>query len=115
MINFNFHNNISSEAKKVIPGNADISLYGCGLLCYVPFHFPLNDYLFKFLNVDVQKLIAKYFALSISILVIAFLVFIGLFGISDFRFLLSLVWIYIFVLLFIKWRIVSRNKFVEAA
>jgi len=63
----------------------------------------------------VQKLIAKYFALSISILVIAFLVFIGLFGISDFRFLLSLVWIYIFVLLFIKWRIVSRNKFVEAA
>ena len=79
------------------------------------FHFPLNGYLFKFFNIGVQKIIAKYFALSISILVIAFVILAGLFGIPDFRFLLFMVWTYIFVLLFIKWRIVNRNKPVEAA
>jgi len=107
---------------EIIPASVDLHLLReiflfmiTGYSVYVLFHFPLNGYLFKFLNVDVQKLIAKYSALSISILVIAFLVFIGLFGISDFRFLLSLVWIYIFVLLFIKWRLIIRSKNVEPA
>ena len=102
---------------QVIPASVDLHLLReiflfmiAGFSVYVLFHFPLNGYLFKFLNVGVQKLIAKYFTFSISILVIAFVVFIGLFGISDFRFLLYMVWIYIFLLLFIKWRLIIHSK-----
>jgi hypothetical protein len=107
---------------QLIPASVDADVFRkiflfmiTGYSVYVLFHFPLNGYLFKFFNVGVQKIIAKNFALSISILVIAFVILAGLFGIPDFRFLLFMVWTYIFVLLFIKWRIVNRNKPVEAA
>jgi hypothetical protein len=107
---------------ELVPASVDINTFRriflfmiAGYSVYVLFHFPLNGYLFKFFNVGVQKIIAKYFAVSMIILLIAFAILAELFGIPDFRFLLFMVWTYIFVLLIIKWRIINRSKPSEAA
>ncbi len=73
-----------------------------GYAVFVVLNFPINGYLFKFAETTKQKTIAlAYLALLISFPIIYILINGGT-KITEFRTLLTLIWVFIFLLLIIK-------------
>ncbi|HVO75043.1 MAG TPA: hypothetical protein VMT35_13530 [Ignavibacteriaceae bacterium] len=72
-----------------------------GYSLYALFHFPLNGYLFKFIQVDKQKRIAVIYFIYLIILV-AVIISAGAMEIKDYKILLAAIWGVIFTLLGIK-------------
>lgn len=81
-----------------------------GYSTYVIFHFPLNTYLFKVIDTPRQKTISKYFLIVILIFIAVFYSIVNIPVAINYRTLLSIVWVYIFLLLIIKAVIIFRTK-----
>lgn len=73
-----------------------------GYSIYVIFHFPLNTYLFKMLETGKQKIISIYFAIIITVFAGVFYYLTNFNLTIDYKLLLTVVWIYIFILLITK-------------
>jgi len=73
-----------------------------GYTAYVIFHFPINAFLFKVLETNIQKTIATSFSIIILCTGIIYYFLIGSFIHIDYKSLLLLIWIYIFTLLIVK-------------
>lgn len=73
-----------------------------GYSIYVIFHFPLNTYLFKMLETGKQKIISIYFAIIITVFAGVFYYLTNFYLKIDYKLLLTVVWIYIFILLITK-------------
>jgi len=86
-----------------------------GYSVYVLFHFPINAYLFKILDVKKQKTISIYFSIIISASVITFYFITNTDNIISYKMLLLAVWLYIFTLLAVKTVIMFKGKKTAAA
>lgn len=81
-----------------------------GYSLYVILNFPINTYLFKVVSTGKQKLISVFYSLVILLFVIVFYYIINYATDINYRMLLLIVWIYIFILLFIKTVIIFKKE-----
>jgi hypothetical protein len=80
-----------------------------GYSLYVLFHFPLNGYLFKFLQVGKQKRIAVIYFVFLLLLVLV-TISAGAMEIRNYKFLLLSIWGVIFTLLGIKTAVIFGGR-----
>lgn len=107
---------------QLLPGSISAELFYeiftfmiAGYSVYALFHFPINAYLFKVLDVKKQKTISVYFSVIIAAAVIAFYFITNTDNIISYKMLLLAVWIYIFTLLTIKTIIMFKSKSAETS
>jgi hypothetical protein len=85
-----------------------------GYSLYILFHFPLNGYLFKFLQVEKQKRIALIYFIYLIIL-LAVVISAGALEIKNYKVLLIAIWGVIFTLLGIKTAVIFGRRRREEA
>lgn len=80
-----------------------------GYSIYVIFHFPINAFLFKIINTNKQKKISIGYSFIILIFLFVFYFMINYATSINYQILLSIVWLYIFILLSVKTLIIFKS------
>ncbi len=101
----------------ILPGSINKDIFNqififmiTGYSIYVIFHFPLNTYLFKVIDIEKQKRISFYFTIIIIVFAGVFYYIINYKPDITYNYLLLIIWFYIFILLAVKSVIMFLKK-----
>jgi hypothetical protein len=108
---------IVNYLKFLLPGSLDAALLTkiftfmiSGYAVYVLFHFPVNGYLFKFSTISKQNKIAGAYFVFTVIFGAGIFWLSRSYGVVSYTTLLSIIWVYIFVLLILKVKILAGKN-----